>query len=279
MMYQTYIANNKLKQNIAILGAFALTAALASQARADIQYTISSSEADLSAVNVTVNNTAYTGVLAGGIIVNAKAGQSLGTAPSSFVSVCSDFNGALYLGSTYSFNAPVSTVSVENGTANYTPDPNWNNDPYALQNAAALFAAHNSVLSGGGAKAAGLQLAIWTALYDSIGTTGDRIVLNSSSYFQAENYANPTQGSAAYYMNLYLSNLGTPGDVPSVSILTPGPDSSTNNGVNSGYGSSEPPQALLVYTPVPEASTVLSGSLLLLSFGVCSLKSFGKFRA
>jgi hypothetical protein len=52
-----------------------------------------------------------------------------------------------------------------------------------------------------------------------------------------------------------------------------------DNASNGPNPDGNPPQGLLIYAPVPEASTVITATLLLLSFGMCSLKSFGKFRA
>lgn len=70
---------------------------------------------------------------------------------------------------------------------------------------------------------------------------------------------------------------------PPVDLLVPSPATAANGNNPDGA----PPQELLVVsptpqalapTPVPEASTVITGTLLLLSFGLCSLKSFGKSR-
>jgi hypothetical protein len=66
---------------------------------------------------------------------------------------------------------------------------------------------------------------------------------------------------------------------PNVGILVPSPATAANGNNPDGA----PPQELLVNMPVPptavpEASTVVTGMLLLMSFGLCSLKSFGKSR-
>jgi hypothetical protein len=75
-------------------------------------------------------------------------------------------------------------------------------------------------------------------------------------------------------MNTYLAALAGLTPSTTTEILTPSPAGSAQ-----GNPDGNAPQSWLVYAPVPEASTVVSATLLLLSFGVCSLKSFGKFRA
>ncbi len=255
---------NQLNKRIYVLGAIALAGGLACQSKADISYTVS--DASLETVGVEFQGSDYN-VLAGGIGFTAS-GPTQG-APSSYVSVCTDFGGSLYLGSTYTFNAPVSTSSVLPG---YAPVATWGqNASAAIQNAATLFANYSSALTSGNYDAAaGLQLAIWTALYDS--TAVGAINTGSGAEFLGVN--NGSDASAIADMNTYLAALAGLTPSTTTEILTPSPAGSAQ-----GNPDGNAPQSWLVYAPVPEASTVVSATLLLLSFGVCSLKSFGKFRA
>ena len=256
---------NQRNQRLYVLGAIALAGGLATQAKADISYTIS--DASLEVAEVQFQGNDYN-VLAGGIGITANG--PTGGAPSSYVSVCTDFNGSLYLGSSYTYHAPIPTANALT-TPGYSPDPSWGvNASAAIQNAATLFANYSSALTSGNYDAAaGLQLAIWTVLYDSTGVG----VVNAVAGAEFLGVSNPSDAAAIVDMNNYLAALSglTPSD--NVGIFTPSPDNSQGN------PDGNPPQGLLIYAPVPEASTVVTATLLLLSFGVCSLKSFGKFRA
>ncbi|HWY31248.1 MAG TPA: hypothetical protein VNX46_10855, partial [Candidatus Acidoferrum sp.] len=128
---------NKLNQGIFALGAIALVGGGASQAKADISYTVS--DASLAYVSVQFQGTTYGSVLAGGIGITASGSSS------TYVSVCTDFLGSLYLGNTYTYAAPVPTANALPG---YHPDPAWGqNAPAAIQNAATLFGNFHSALT------------------------------------------------------------------------------------------------------------------------------------
>jgi hypothetical protein len=258
-MTKSYNFMNKLNQGIFALGAIALVGGVASQAKADISYTVS--DASLEYVSVQFQGTAYPSVLAGGIGITA-AGSS-----STYVSVCTDFLGSLYLGNTYTYAAPIPTANVLPG---YSPDPAWGQDaPAAIQNAATLFGNfHSALTSGDYNAAAGLQLAIWTVLYDSTGV--GTFNAGSGAEFQALGTSD-----AISQEDIFLNALSSLPANPNVDFLAPDPDKPSNGNNPDG----NPPQGLLIYAPVPEASTVITATLLLLSFGMCSLKSFGKFRA
>jgi hypothetical protein len=261
---KTFRTNKQLNQRIFLLGAIALAGGLASQAKADVSYTIS--DASLETVAVQYQGNDYN-VLAGGIGITASG--SSGNAPSSYVTVCTDFGGSLYLGSTYKFNDPQATANVLPG---YSPVSPWmQNASAAIQNAATLFANYRSVLTGGNFDAAaGLQLAIWTALYDSTQVG----VVNTGSGALFLGVQTTQDATAIADMNTYLGALPGLNPTTSVDILTPSPAGSSQ-----GNADGVAPQSLLIYAPVPEASTVVTATLLLVSFGLCSLKSFGKFRA
>ena len=253
---------NMQSKTFCALGLVLLGVGITSSARATISYEISN--AGLEAVNVSFDGTAYNGVLAGGIGINSTSGNT--------VAICTDFLGSLYLGNTYTYNSAVSV---------YTPGltgvaPVWGADSgattptLALENAAQLFNNNVAVLTGNNTAAkAGLQLAIWDALYN---TTGQGTVTGTRFSFGA--------GTAAdAYASIYLSGLVDPSTLASdalssVGFLIPNPDTAANGQNPDG----SVPQELLVATPVPEASTMIAGALLLLPFGLCSLKSLRKTR-
>jgi hypothetical protein len=249
--------NKKLQ----IFGAVALTAVLSSQAKADISYQISNYSMEDASVSIN-GGSSYQDVLAGGLgITETGSSGSTGNAPHSYVAVCTDFGGTVYFGNTYTFAAPVSTSPAPAG---YPGNPAWNQQPYALENAATLAAVYGSAVTSGDLnEAAGLQLAIWSALYDSTGVG----TVNTSGTFRV------AASSAAYAdMNTYLTDLIALTPV-SAEILLPDPIGSPQ-----GNADGNPPQGLLLVAPVPEASSMLAAGILLLSLGVCSSRSFRKSR-
>jgi hypothetical protein len=260
----------QLNKNLQILGAVALTSGLAFQAKAVIDYQIS--DYSLEDVSVSINGgSSYQSVLAGGIgITETGSSGSTGNAPGSYVAVCTDFNSSLYVGDTYTYDAPVTTSLPPAG---YPGNPAWT--PDGLENAATLAVKFGSALTSGNFdQAAALQLAVWTVLYNSTGVG----TVNTAGAFQV------ASGSAVYAdMNSFLTDLALTAP-SSAEILLPNPDDSSNGGLLSNHGTTEPPQALLLVTPVlvtpvPEASSIITGCMLLLSFGLCSLRTFSKFRA
>jgi len=260
----------QLNRKLQILGAVALAAGLASQAKANINYQIS--DYSMEAVSLSDNGgISYQTVLAGGIgVTETGSSGATGNAPSSYVALCTDFNSALYIGDTYTYAAPVTTSPAPAG---YAGNPVWTAD--GLENASTLAVNFGSALTAGNFdQAAALQMAIWTVLYDSTGVG----TVNTAGPFRA------ASGSAAYTdMNTFLTELASLLPV-SAQILLPSPDDSSNGGLLSNRGVNEPPQALLLVTPtlvtaVPEASSIVAGGMLLLSFGLCSVRTFSKFRA
>ena len=260
----------KINRNIQALAALVLASGLVSGAKADITYKIS--DYSLENANVSFNFSGDTPsgpvgtdqtILAGGIGITATTPTAGTGGPSSYVSVCTDFAATLYIGSSYTYANPAQIPD-----ASYVPDPTQ--VAGGLQSAANLFSKYSGLLTDGKRDdAAALQLAIWTVLYDS------NINFSSSSIGNSTFAVNSSGTSAGAFSELktLLESIPDPSQ-NSVEILVPSPQSGSNN----GNWQSDTPQALL-YAPVPEASTVLTASVLLVSFGVCSLRSFGKHRA
>jgi hypothetical protein len=259
--------NSKLGYTLATL---AMGAALSAQAT--ISYQVSNG--GLEYANVSLDSVNYNGILAGGIQLTQVGGSG---GPSSYISICTDFLGSLYLGYTYTFNnaIPVSSSLVGVGL-----DPVWGADNagktqgtadstsagYALQNAAQIFAKNMGVLNSGTLdQKAALQLAIWDALYD---TTAAGLISGSRFGFDTGSAA----GIIAEGWLTGLSDPALPGYVaPSVGLLVPSPATPANG--NNPDGS--PPQELLV-APVPEASTVVAGVFSLLPLGLWGFRSLRK---
>ncbi len=261
----------KINRNIQALAALVLASGLVSGAKADITYKIS--DYSLENANVSFNFSGDTPsgpvgtdqtILAGGIGITATSPTAGTGGPSSYVSVCTDFAATLYIGNSYTYANP---AQIPN--AGYVPDPTQ--VPNGLQSAANLFSKYSGLLTDGSRNdAAALQLAIWTVLYDSTWKITSSSIGNSTF---SVNSSGTTAGAFSELATL-LNSIPSDPSQNSVEILVPSPQSGSNN----GNWQSDPPQALL-YAPVPEASTVLTASVLLVSFGVCSLRSFGKHRA
>jgi hypothetical protein len=123
--------------------------------------------------------------------------------------------------------------------------------------------------------------------YPSIFTDflGSQYLQRTTVFYNQEAISNPVVNSNApilgWINDQLKSNLGSI-DANTSGVFVPNPTSTANvwrfDGSPSELSVSTPASQGLEPTPVPEASTVIAGMLLLLSFGVCSLKSFWKFR-
>jgi hypothetical protein len=224
----------------------------------------------LEAFNVKIDSTTINGALAGGILINqiseTPGGPSM---PASYVTVCTDIEGTLYLGQQYEYNTPVTPFSGQSGV-----NPMWgdgSNDgsaAKAIQNAAHLFYAYGQLTSAGiggtTEQKAALQLAVWAALYNT--TTSGSVTGSRFSFAASGADANAINTD----VNAWLSDLTGNYDLPGY-LLFP----SQLTGVNAD---GQPPQELLIGvlpgmpTAVPEAPTVITGALLLLPFAASTIR-------
>jgi hypothetical protein len=256
--------------------------------------------ADLEAFNVDWNQHADNGVLAGGIVINQPDNSghpNNSSMPQTYVTICTDFEGSLYLGSTYKYSASASPFSGLTGI-----DPSWNNAPLAIQNAAQLFYTYGNLSSGGigggnlnatGSaleNMAALQLAVWMVLYDT-GSNG-KVLMNNGQLLSSDEFymtvagnggASSAGGEAVQEALNWVATLNGNYNYAGY-LLQPNPINS-----NQGNPDGQLPQELLMAPPgytgnggggsVPEPTTVFAGVLLLLPLGAGTIRAIRKSRS
>jgi hypothetical protein len=118
-------------------------------------------------------------------------------------------------------------------------------------------------------RAAALEFAVWTALYDSTGYGK----LDAPSNFVA-----PTglmDATTLSYYNAYLLALKSASSIP----LYTGNVLEGQGAVSGGAGSGQSQEFFMLGTPIPEPTTMIAGALLLLPFGASTLRFLRKNRA
>jgi len=249
-------------------------------ANAQITYQIGGTQNLEGGFNLVIDTHTDNNALVGGIILTPVGGGA------SIVSVCTDVEGTVYIGSQYNYTpktfaqAPTSGLDPVWGYGNATANPlsltptQIANAHTAIENAAFLYASHSSVLGTADKTGqAALQLAVWAALYNTGYGTGNIVVNGTGARFSAS----AGDAAAITEANTWLAALGGNGGTAtshtqySGNILLP-VDANGNPVVNVQ-------EMLLTPTPVPEPTTVLAGALLLLPLGVSSLRFIGKSRA
>jgi hypothetical protein len=205
--------------------------------------------------------------LVGGIILTPSFGNSI-------ISVCADVGGTVSIGSSYNYYQK--TFQGQDGL-----NPNWGygntgtstlknsaNASAAIQNAAHIFSLHQSVMTTGTlSQKAALQLAVWEALYDSGNPNGFNF---SGGRFTASNGADTAAVTTALS---WLNNDLGQGNQPTYTgfLLQPSKD----GGVTPQMGVQE---MLFNITPVPESTTIIAGALLLIPFGINTIRIIRKNR-
>ena len=234
----------------------------------------------LESFNVTIDGTTYSDALAGGIQLNYVSGTG-----SSFASVCTDVSGTLYLGYNYSYSAPTGFTGQHGldpswGAAGATPSIKAANELAAVNAAADLFYKFGGILGNPSTMQsvldakAGLQLAVWAALYNTVAGT-DSVSLDGSRFSAALPTDSTTWngGWGKTYVGTSFALTDAMNDLSQINfsdsysgnLLIPSPTSQ--------WG--ETAQEVFVnVTPVPEASTLIAGGLLLLPFLAGSLRAW-----
>lgn len=122
-------------------------------------------------------------------------------------------------------------------------------------------ASHHDILAGG------------------IGITSTGAIINGSGAHYGLNLSGVAGNLTASFIDGLINPASGSHVAPPVGLLVPSPEATMNgNNPNDTPQQEVLPDSRRRPTPVPEASTIITGALLLLSFGVCSLKSFGKSR-
>jgi hypothetical protein len=292
--------NRRIVKNINLIRLLALVLVLAgcgfnaSATMNYVDYTVANAQtgsgsgyADLEAFNVDFENSAYNGVLAGGIVINqpdTSADPNNPAMPQTYVTVCTDFEGSLYLGHTYKYSASASPFSGLKGI-----DPTWNYPSLAIQNAAKLFYTYGNLSSGGidggnqnatGStleNMAALQLAVWMVLYDT-GSNG-KVLMNNGQLLSSDEFYISTAGNAGKDTGAITEALGWVATLNgnydyAGYLLQPDPTNSAQGNPNGHV-----PQELLMANPsVPEPATVFAGALLLLPLGASTIRTLRKYR-
>lgn len=257
--------------------ALALASGAIGVANATVNYQIGNG--GLGTFSGVIDGVAINGALAGGIKITEQ-GTPVSGLPTSYVTVCTDLQGTLYLGQTYTYNTPATSFS----SSPIGLQPKWSNPGQAIQNAAYLFytygtsggtLAGSAGISGSTDQLEALQLAIWAALYDttstgSVNLTGGRFTIiqnsvDSTVWADVNKWLGLSGGAALagnYGYDGYLfqptsgaaNNQNADGQLPQELLFGVGP------------GTSGGP------VPVPESSTVLAGALLVLPLAASTIR-------
>ena len=261
------------RRTIETLALALVVAGSVSVASASVTYQVNNG--GLESFNLKIDNTVLNGALAGGILIN-RVSTTDPSMPASYVTVCTDIEGTLYLGQSYKYDTPVTPFSGQTGLA-----PTWgipsdgSAGAEAIQNAAHLFYTYGQLTSTGiglgtTTLKAALQLAVWEALYNT--TTTGEIVTGSGARFKVMGGADQ---AAINQANAWIAVLN--GDVNNGNYGLDGYLLTPSTSKHSWYTDGKPPQGLLI--AVPEAPTVIAGALLLLPFAASTLKILRRKRA
>lgn len=262
------------KNVVAKLGISAVSVLMAGhlEAQTNVNMTLESTIADsgfsatLQGYGSIINTSDLIGIYAFQINSVTPADAMIGHQGSTLYGVCLSPLGNLSSG--YAGNYTLQTFAAAGSGIN----PSAWVTPTGIQNANYLFSTFAPALEGGKTlngfvgsvndQAATLALAMYTALY------------NSTSYGHAsDGTANSgfdvaLSGNLATDYNDFLSDIATGyngSSQPAGAVLTP----------NAGQSGA---QQTIIFTPVPEASTIIAGALMVLPFGVSTFRIMRKRR-
>jgi hypothetical protein len=246
---------------ICVVGAQASITSIAIGNDYTISGDIDKGKAETGYVNNGAGGASYEHVYAGAFYVNAVPNPNSGAFPEDplfFYTFCTDVGVNWKSSDTY--------TAVQFGDAGNGVNPDWTTMPGAIQNASYLYNQNiGSVTSA--AQYAGLQLAIWKVLYDTASdgtianTSGTSADLFANGNLLAKSFSSTAMDDALNYVKSINTARGDN------TFLTYNdtwlkPDDSASQGLL--YNN--------LTTPVPEPTTVLAGVLLLLPFGLSTLR-------
>ena len=265
-----------------VSAALALTWGL-NQARASLT-TFTIDNGGLESFNLNWDGNPENGALAGGILLTHVSG-SIPT----LSSVCTDIGGTVYLGQSYIYSEPTVFNNQDGirpswgaGNQGIPLDTPWAsltagqkaNASAAINAAADVFYHHQDVLMTGSIiERAALQLAVWEALYDT--TAGSTAYSLAAGRFSVSSGDATARSTAADWLSKVNASAEYAGY-----LLIPSPES--QHGLNAQemlYNVTPVPEPTSNVTPVPEPTTLVAGALLLVPFGVSTLKFVRKNRA
>jgi hypothetical protein len=199
--------------------------------------------------------------------------NNLGVPHPTLYSVCLSPLGLLD-GNTHQYNVVPFNQSGINGVGSQGIYPSaWaqgsSGQQWGINNAAYLWSTYGNgiVAEQNSSKAAALEFAIWTALYDSTGFGG---ALNNIWVAPTLQMNATTLG----YYNTYVAAITA--SAPHQATYAGNVLESTITDQGAGSGGSQ--EFFLLGTPVPEPTTMVAGALLLLPFGLCTLRMLRKSR-
>ena len=288
------LIRNKMKTSksrISIVALASVAAGSASIASATVNYQIGNG--GLGIFSGSIDNTAINGGLAGGIRITEVGNPTGGTTgvPANYVTVCTDLEGTLYLGQTYTYNTPVAF----NNPQLTGLDPTWGavntaaylsahggvaslaNAAQAIQNAAYIFnnyGANGGALTGSAGVSGSidqleaLQLAVWAALYDtstSGAVTGTRFEfsgVDATVQNDVNSWLTGLDGNYGYDGFLFQPAAGAPNNANS--------DGQQPQELLFNVNESSSPQG---DPSIPEPSTIFAGALMLLPLAAGALRN------
>jgi hypothetical protein len=229
-----------------------------SQARASFfDYNISGSTTYfLTGIEVKVDGNSESGFYCGGIQIGpSTASGANGTVPgyANFTTVCVDLEGRIYTGQNYTFDKVAFSGQTGLNPQWGTPATSTTAAYQGIENAAWLFAHHNTVTTA--KDWAALQLAVWDVIYNTDATgkvTGSRFSV-TTDVDSAWDLAQTWVGSLPRTTD-YVGYLLKPTDTTAQELF-------------------------IGVTPVPEPTTIIAGALLLLPFGASTLRALRRNRA
>jgi hypothetical protein len=259
-----------LKRRLHLLGAAAAAVLLSSQiANAQVTLTLTDSSSRAKAGFAATLDGVGT-VISGNELIGVYKFTKVPPGDANFWSVCLSPDGQLLAG-THTYDQ----LTFEAAHSGANP-PNWvgtSGNLYGIQNANWLWREYRTTATSKDAGS-GLAMAMYAALYNS--TAYGQVDTSASAPFQVTTWAGGVGGAAKLNYDTYLAALNAAGSFNTSS----GPDSDIYNGyvLRPQPGENVGQDFILIGSPVPEPTTLIAGVLLLLPFGISTLRIYRRNR-